>query len=38
MDAAFMDLGARIDITARDNKRLIEEIEEQMNITNPHKN
>jgi hypothetical protein len=31
-------LGAKIDRTARDNKRLIEELEEQVNITNPHKN
>lgn len=38
MKASFMDLGAKIDRTARDNKRLIEELEEQANITNPHKN
>jgi hypothetical protein len=38
MKAGFMDLGAKIDRTTRDNKRLIEELEEQVNITNPHKN
>lgn len=38
MKAGFMDLGVKIDRATRDNKRLIEELEEQVNVTNPHKN